>query len=263
MATVTRPSINDRARLDWRLFGLLTAAGAIGAVAVLPLVFTLQREALEAAGVPLATLAVAQVVQTTFLVALAVIAGLTLGWRVGLDAPLLAQAVRARGWPDSRRAFVPPALVLGVAGALAVLLLDVVVFLPRIDGLDPVTAPLWQRLLASIYGGVTEELLLRFGLFSLLAFALSRLTGDRHGHLPAPMVLWTVNVVVAVLFGLAHLPATAALVDITAIVVTRAVILNGLLGLAFGYLYWSRGLEAAIVAHFAADIVLQLAAGLV
>jgi hypothetical protein len=30
----------------------------------------------------------------------------------------------------------------------------------------------------------------------------------------------------------------------------------------FGWLYWRRGLEAAIVAHFAADLVLHVAAPL-
>jgi membrane protease YdiL (CAAX protease family) len=44
---------------------------------------------------------------------------------------------------------------------------------------------------------------------------------------------------------------------ITPMVVTAAVVLNGIAGVAFGYLYWKRGLEAAIIAHFFADIVLH------
>jgi membrane protease YdiL (CAAX protease family) len=34
--------------------------------------------------------------------------------------------------------------------------------------------------------------------------------------------------------------------------------LNGLAGLAFGYLYWTRGLESAMLAHFTADLVLHV-----
>jgi membrane protease YdiL (CAAX protease family) len=34
--------------------------------------------------------------------------------------------------------------------------------------------------------------------------------------------------------------------------------LNGLAGVAFGWLYWKRGLESAIVAHFSADIILHV-----
>jgi membrane protease YdiL (CAAX protease family) len=41
-------------------------------------------------------------------------------------------------------------------------------------------------------------------------------------------------------------------------VVLRAIVLNGLAGVAFGYLYFTRGLESAIVSHFSADIVLHV-----
>jgi hypothetical protein len=37
----------------------------------------------------------------------------------------------------------------------------------------------------------------------------------------------------------------------------RAILLNGVVGVATGYLYWRYGLEAAILAHFSADIVLH------
>ena len=65
---------------------------------------------------------------------------------------------------------------------------------------------------------------------------------------------------VAVLFGLGHLPATAAMVPLTTLVVARALVLNGLAGVVFGWLYWRRDLLAAMVAHFSADIVLHVLA---
>jgi len=39
--------------------------------------------------------------------------------------------------------------------------------------------------------------------------------------------------------------------------------LNGLGGLAFGWLYWKQGLESAMMAHFLADIVLHVITPLV
>jgi len=39
--------------------------------------------------------------------------------------------------------------------------------------------------------------------------------------------------------------------------------LNGLGGLAFGWLYWKQGLESAMIAHFSADIVLHVITPLV
>ena len=72
-------------------------------------------------------------------------------------------------------------------------------------------------------------------------------------------MLWTVNVITAVIFGLGHLPITIALgLPLDAFIVTRAIVLNGIGGLAFGWLYWTYGLESAMIAHFSADIVLHV-----
>ncbi|WP_442961064.1 CPBP family glutamic-type intramembrane protease [Pseudogracilibacillus sp. SO30301A] len=46
------------------------------------------------------------------------------------------------------------------------------------------------------------------------------------------------------LFGIGHLPAVAQTYgELSALLVVRTVLLNGLLGLWFGYLYWKKGLE--------------------
>jgi len=39
----------------------------------------------------------------------------------------------------------------------------------------------------------------------------------------------------------------------------RAIVLNGLVGVIAGWLYWRRGLESAMVAHFCADLVVHVA----
>jgi hypothetical protein len=54
------------------------------------------------------------------------------------------------------------------------------------------------------------------------------------------------------------LPATAALAPLTPLVVLRAVVLNGLVGVAAGYLYFKHGLESAMLSHFSADLVLHV-----
>lgn len=74
----------------------------------------------------------------------------------------------------------------------------------------------------------------------------------------ANAVVWVANILAAVLFGLGHLPTMSLLVPITPLVIARALVLNGLLGIVFGWLYWERGLEAAIISHFYADIVLHV-----
>ena len=39
--------------------------------------------------------------------------------------------------------------------------------------------------------------------------------------------------------------------------IVRAITLNGVAGIAFGWLYWQYGLEAAMLSHFCADILLH------
>jgi ABC-type antimicrobial peptide transport system permease subunit len=42
------------------------------------------------------------------------------------------------------------------------------------------------------------------------------------------------------------------------LVILRAVVLNGVIGIACGYLYFTRGLESAVLSHFSADMVLHV-----
>ena len=72
-------------------------------------------------------------------------------------------------------------------------------------------------------------------------------------------VIWVAIVLAAVLFGLAHLPATQAIgLPMSVLVISRTIVLNGIGGVAFGWLYCKHGLESAMIAHFSADIVVHV-----
>ena len=60
----------------------------------------------------------------------------------------------------------------------------------------------------------------------------------------------------------APLPAAAKLWGLDTVVVLRTLLLNGIAGVVFGWLYWKRGLEMAMLSHFSADIVLHVIAPL-
>jgi membrane protease YdiL (CAAX protease family) len=115
----------------------------------------------------------------------------------------------------------------------------------------------WQGLPASLNGGITEELLMRLFLLSLLGLGARRLLTPAAKGLPAAP-FWVANCLVALLFGLAHIPGALASVPLTATVWAYAIVLNGICGIVFGWLYWRKGLEAAMLAHFTVDIVLHV-----
>ena len=256
MTSGTTPSTERR--FDRRAFLALLAAGLVGVLAVLPYQFSLTGWP-AAAVLPLVV--VAALVQNAILVGLAVLVGLVLGPRVGL------RVSRPASIPgDSAVAKYGRAALVGVAVGVVIVGLDALVFAPLVGnavlGGAVIAAPQARGataafgLLASLYGGVTEELLLRFGLLTLLAWLGWRLLG-RPAELPDG-VAWAAILVAAVLFGLGHLPVTATLFQLTPAVLARMLVLNGLGGVVFGWLYWRYDLVSAMVAHFAGDVVLHV-----
>ena len=77
---------------------------------------------------------------------------------------------------------------------------------------------------------------------------------------PPPFAAWIAIVLAAVAFAAAHLPAAASVWPLDAVVVWRTLSLNAIVGVACGWLFYRRGLEHAMAAHFAADLVLHVAA---
>lgn len=217
--------------------------------------------------IPLATLVALQIAQSAVLFAIVIFIGMLLARRVGLGAPILDAATRGEPTADQIRGILPRSILIGVMGALVILGLEVLVFQPAmLSKVGDLAAALnlqnaqpaaWKGFLASFYGGIAEETQLRLFLMTLFVWLGSFFSKTSEGR-PSTAVFWIAAMLAAILFGLGHLPATAALVPLTPLVVRRAVVLNGLLGVAFGWLYWKHGLEAAIMSHFAADIVLHV-----
>jgi membrane protease YdiL (CAAX protease family) len=253
-----------RSSFPWRIFWLLLIAGVVSALAGLPYVLELlfsSDEIRQSLPLPLPLIAVLSVAQNGVVLAVAIALGLRLAERVGLQLPIIA-AWASRERPVAVRPIVVHALALGVTVGMLVVVIEVAVFLPHLPpGLLELAGgsiPLWKRMLAGIfYGGILEELVCRLFLFSLFAWLLGFVLRANDGR-PSATAFWMANLMVALLFGLGHLPATSALVPLTPVLVTRALVLNGLAGATCGYLFWRRGLEAAMLAHMAFHLVMQL-----
>ena len=253
---------------NWKIFFILLAASVFGVVAVLPYSLALQGSTLSQLNLPMPLwlLIMLQVLQNAVLFAVVIALGMLAANRVGLGMPVLEGWLAKQPVGDKIKSFWLPAVLIGVIGSVLVIGLDLLVFNPLLKAeLGTLFSSLslqqqpaaWKGLLASFYGGIDEEILLRLGMMSILVWLGRFISKTADGH-PTQAVIWTANILAAVLFGLGHLPATATIVPLTSLVVIRAVVLNGLLGVGTGYLYGKHGLEAAILAHFSADIVLHV-----
>ncbi|TMD57371.1 MAG: CPBP family intramembrane metalloprotease [Chloroflexi bacterium] len=236
-----------------REFLILWAAGMVGVALLLP--YSLSLTALPP-NLSFGALVAAALVQNGILLAVAVGAGLWCAGRVRLGAPILEAALRGEAVLDRLRRLWPVPVATGLAVAIAIVVLDLAVFEPNLPAITTPTGatpgPL-LGLLASFYGGITEELLTRLFMVSFFAWLLSP-------FLRGAALYWFAIVVAALLFGAGHLPATGLLMPLTPLVVIRALVLNGVAGIAFGVLYWRYGLEAAMLGHFAGDLGLHVVA---
>jgi hypothetical protein len=259
----------QRAVNDWKVWLLIWGLGALGALAVIPYLMDALgepiRQAAEKSGLSVTAVLAAQTAQGIVLLGICSRIGIWAARRSGLTLPIFDALASRRPVPWHGRAAAISTMA-GLFGGAIVVLLDVFVFAPAQQvALAGSTPAAWEGLLASFYGGISEEIFLRLFLLSLLVLAARRLMlgrGPSDGPLPMA-AFWTANILAALAFGLGHLPATAAIAPLTASLVIRALLLNGLLALLFGELYRRWGFEMAILAHFCADLALHVVPPLV
>lgn len=238
----------------------LGAASVFARLALFPYLIQLLPQAYASVRQPLWLVVSLSSLQTGLLCFLLAWLGLYLGAPLGLDAPWLRAWVYRRPLQGAAPARWRWAALLGLlAGAVVV---GVSMLWP-----EPAVGPVrsmgavgqaWRGALAALYGGVTEELLCRLLLMTLLVWLLSRL---HHGQARTWMYV-AAMLLAGLLFGLSHGPAAVAVGMHTPLQLTRIVLLNSVVGCVSGWLFWKRGLEHAMLAHFSADLVLHVIAPL-
>jgi membrane protease YdiL (CAAX protease family) len=253
----TPMTTTDSAELPRLRLGLLLwLAGMLGVVVITVTVLPqlLGEVTLPA---PLWMVSLASLAQSALLVALAVWSGVALAPKVGLRAPAFEAAVTARPIASALRPQCLPGLVAGALGGAGLFAIGGYASPAALAEVQQrFTLPILARVL---YGGVTEELLLRWGLMTALVWLAWRLL-PRPSGTPRAVYIWLAIVVSALLFGAGHLPAAAMLVgELTGDVVLFVVGVNTAFGVLFGYLFWRYGLEAAMIAHATAHVASYVA----
>lgn len=242
---------NIRLALFWAVLG------GFGTLAGFPYILSLMPPS-ATPPVPLPILAIAGAVQSGVLMFFLSWIGLCLGRSLGLDTPFARAFVYGSKLPKVSKIGLRLSLVSGILGGAVLVILALLFqpFMPQTSASTSLNIDLWKRLLAAFYGGITEEILLRLFLITLITWVLWK-SGLRTKNHPAKLAFWIAIAVAALIFAIAHLPVAITIWTLTPIVIIRTILLNSLLGVAFGYLYWRWGLEYAIFSHFLAGIVLH------
>ena len=254
-------------RFNTRLFLILWLSGLTGVLSLL----LIDLNALIAilplpAGTEIPTITPAlrllSLIQPAVILSVAVLVGVLLASKVGLSSPVAEAAANGRDSVSAFRPQIIPGIVGGLAGGASIVLIATALkpllspeALARLGEFSKIL-PLPTRLLS---GGILEELLLRWGLMTLLVWVAWRLFQKGQGR-PRPACFVGAILISSVVFAIGHLPLAFMLFPETNLAVTLFVIVgNSAFGLIAGYLYWKKGLESAMIAHALTHIVMFLA----
>jgi membrane protease YdiL (CAAX protease family) len=244
--------------IDWKLFFLLLSLSAVVCFMVMPYTFALSPNLAELFTPKVIVL---QIIQNLVLFSLAIFLGLLLSKPMGFVMPVLQGMVDGKRQTAYLKSILPASVGFGAAAGVLIILLSLPFASVSLDLLGVETrVAAWKALFASFYGGIAEEILMRLFLVSLFAWIIWFIAGKikKTKAPPGKFAIWFSIILTSIIFGLGHLPITGELTAITPEIVIRAIVLNGAGGVVFGWLYWKKGLESAMIAHFTADIVLHI-----
>jgi len=195
-------------------------------------------------------------INPTILVMLMVIIGSILYEKVNLKVPLVEKIV---GIELNEYNFLNILKYGIIGGVLSGILLSLVSFIFKpmlptefIELGESLQLTLVARFL---YGGLTEEILMRFGLMTLIVWIASKIFKGTK-----PIVYWIGILLASLIFAIAHFPiAYQSIANPSTGLLTFILIGNSIGGLIFGWLYWKKGLESAFIAHLFTHVILVLA----
>lgn len=162
---------------------------------------------------------------------------------------------------EKNKAAIKKAIIISIIGGLVLSILDRYVFGSLIDQVrySYDNKPTMTYIITSFtYGGVFEEVLMRLFLMSLLSWVIFKIFYKKEQQVPTKAFV-VANIISALLFALGHLPSTNFLFGyIDGWILFRCILLNGGLGLAFGWLYRKYGIAYSMLAHFGAHLISKI-----
>ncbi|NOQ25252.1 MAG: CPBP family intramembrane metalloprotease [Bacteroidales bacterium] len=184
----------------------------------------------------------------------AVILGVFLHDKVSLDAPVIKNIIRYKKSPQIS-SILKYGIIGGVISGIILSLIGLIFypilpqeFLELGEKLKPTLAARF------LYGGFTEEIIIRFGLMTFIVWLISKIFRSTNSK-----IYWISILIVSVIFGLGHFPIVfQSLSNPSALLLSYVLIGNSIGGIIFGWLYWKKGLETAFIAHIFAHIILVL-----
>lgn len=251
--------MNIKKIVNWKIYFILLSASVLSIIAIMPYIITLQGDLLKVAPVPFPLVILIIVLQSAFMFAIFTFIGLKLSSKLELQMPIIERFVAKKKMDINIKSIIKISILLGLLTGIIIVLLDFIFSQFGLESLfKQISVPIWQGFLASFYGGISEEIVMRLFLMTFIVWLISKITNPKGKIIENKLVMWASILIATTLFGIGHLPITSELTTLTPLVIFRALLLNGIGGIVFGWLYWKKGLESAMIAHFSTDIILHV-----
>ena len=192
-------------------------------------------------------------INPAILLLIAVIIGTLLYDKVGFSVPTISSILKIEQPKIKFIEQIKYGIILGLISGILITLISIIFksSLPQefIDLGNKIKITVIARF---IYGGFTEELLMRFGFMTLVVWIVSKVTNNLVNS-----TYWIGIILASILFGLGHFPVVFNTVPNPSITLLTYVLIGNLIaGLFFGWLYWRKGLEAAFIGHIFAHVAM-------
>lgn len=147
-------------------------------------------------------------------------------------------------------------VILGIISGFLLILPDIFLFNKVSFDISKIynNKPSFNFIMSGItYGGVVEEILMRLFLMSLVSLIIYKIFYKNKKINDKVYIIS--NIVISIIFALGHLPNTAMMMNLSFVVILRCLLLNGVFGLIFGYVYRRYGIIYSIITHSLTHIV--------
>lgn len=254
--------MNNKNMVDWNVFWSLFMVAELSMFAALPYAVSVSGDAIHEFGGSFPTVLATQIAQGTAFLLLSLFTGIFLGKKAGLRATMLESLFEGRGLPEGFSSSLKLSVLLGFLVGAIIFATDRLVFSMFTEPFTILLSspPIEQRILYSFYAGIVEEIILRFFLVTLLVWISWKIKKTSEG-LPTTTGFWLSILLVSMIYGIGYLLSLASVTDYNAILSLATITLGIISGSVFGWLYWKKGLEAAIIANLSASLMVFVILG--
>ena len=194
-------------------------------------------------------------INPTILLLIAVIVGIILYDKVGLSVPTISSVLKIEQPKTKFIDQIKVGILLGLLTGVLTTIIGIVFksSIPQ-EFIDIGNKIKITTIARFAYGGLTEEILMRFGFMTLVVWIVFKISKKLNSS-----TYWIGILLASILFAVGHFPVVFnAVKNPTTALLTYVFMGNSIAGLFFGWLYWKKGLEAAFVGHIFAHVAMLI-----